>query len=285
MHIRTTGRWTALAGAAMIAAGVLATVQIGAADPASAVAGLYRVMSDVAPSDSRQAKSAVAHCAPGHRIVGGGGWVDDYDAGQVVLTELRPFDGGTAPDGFAVTAAEPTGGFDGVWWLQAYALCAPQLAGHVIVEETTAESTATFQTEAAGCPSGKKVVGTGSRVNGRISELGLHLSRAAGPLDISRSAARERSSTYPGLWSLTSYAICANPIAGAVADGVLDTSGNGGPFACANGQVHAVGGGGGLTDTGPYFLQILYPFSDLETVQVYMTGMPPGGVSIQAICA
>jgi hypothetical protein len=281
--MRIRNRWGALIAAATIAAGAISTVQLGTAAPAGAVPGLYQRASDVAPSDSRPVKIAVAYCDNGHRVVGGGGWAHDFGANQVVLTELRPFDGSTS-DGFAVTAEEPASGFSGSWWLQAYAICAPQLAGHEIVEETTTTSNSTFKTEAAGCPAGKKVVGTGSKVIGRAGELGLHLSRAAGPLDISRSSARKRTSAYPGTWSLTSYAICANPI-GAVTEGVLETSGDSGSHSCTSGRAHSVGGGGGLTDIGAYFLQTVFPSSDMESVLVHMTGMPPGGISVQTVCA
>jgi hypothetical protein len=156
-------------------------------------------------------------------------------------------------------------------------IASPPVAG-------TSPASPTFLATAAVCPSGKQVTGTGSRIVNSGGQVGLQLNRASGPLDISRSTARERANGYAGLWTLTSYAICANPV-GLVAEGTL-TNSSGTSFTCPTSthRVHSVGGGGSLVDSGPVFLRLLYPFSNLRTVQVFMTGPPIGGMAIQAVC-
>src|SRR5262245_19124139 len=192
MSRKKPSRWVALVGAGTIVAGVFVAVQVAGAAPAAAVPGLHRVESEVEPSDSRSHKQATAYCPTGEQVVGGGGWVYDFGAGEVVLTRLQPLDGGAGKDAYAISAEEPPTGFAGVWWLQAYALCSPPLPGHGIVVDWTDPSSSTFKTEDAVCTNGRRVIGTGAQVNFGLGYVGLHLSRAAGPLDISRASARER---------------------------------------------------------------------------------------------
>lgn len=281
--MKTQSRWVAWAGVVATMAAAVVTVQIIGSTPAAAVPGLHRVFAEALPHDSRPVKQAIARCGPGEQVVGGGAIIDDFFGFQVVLTELRPFDGGGQPDGYVATAQEPAAGFTGGWQFGAIALCASPVAGHVIVSDTTDLNSSTFKANAAVCPAGKLVTGTGSRIDNAGGQVGLHLNRSSGPRDISRSSARERANGYSGDWSLTSYAICANPIAGMTEEGEL-APGGAANFRCPSGRVHSVGGGGGLVDSGPFFLKGLFMNADLTIVTVAMTGAPAGGTVVQAIC-
>jgi hypothetical protein len=136
------------------------------------------------------------------------------------------------------------------------------------------------------CPSGKRVIGTGSRIINSGGRVGLQLSRASGPLDISRSTARERAGGYIDSWSLTSYAICVNPVNVQVRNQL--ESGNSGFVCCQdncalpNIRVHSAGGGGSLVDTGASFLHTVVP--EGTRVVVFMTGRLSNGIVVQAIC-
>lgn len=292
MHSSRTRRWAALAATVSTVLGLQVAIQVVRATPAAAVPSLDLFVSPVVGPDSSPQKSARALCPAGEQVVGGGGWADDGGARTVMLTELRPADGvpGATPDSYWVFAQEPSTGFDRNWSLTAYAMCAaahPEsnyriLRGAVAVApaQTFAAATSTA------CPNGQQVVGTGAgirniAVTGRV---GLQLSRPSGPLDISRATARETGSGYDGNWELHSWAICRNA-ADLVVEGTLSGTGTG-TYTCSNPQheVHSVGGGGSLTDSGPVWLQGLYPVTGLRTVRVVMTGPPAGGMAVQAIC-
>src|SRR4029453_1930338 len=100
----------------------------------------------------------------------------------------------------------------------------------------------------------------------------LQLNRTSGPLDISRAAGRESVIGYAGQWNLHSFAVCAQPqgqihASDTVAAGARTTN------YCSNGlYTHGAGGGGGLTDGGPVWLQEIYPHYDLRGVDVALTG-------------
>jgi hypothetical protein len=253
------------------------------ASPAAAVTGLERRISvDQAPN-TEPGKTATAFCQPGDVVVGGGAWADDFGANRVMLTQLQPVKGGSTTLDRFVAGAQAPPGFNGSWDLTAYALCADPLDGHQIVSHVTDPASPTFLATAAECPGAKLTIGTGSRILTPARRVGLQLSRPSGPLDISRSTAREIVGGNPDNWRLVSYAICTDPIPGVAVRGTL-TNTAGGFFRCPSGYVHAVAGGGSLTDPGPVFLQVMYPFQDLRSVQVFMTGPAIGGIAVQAVC-
>lgn len=259
----------------------LAAIAVFVAGPAAAVPGLGWHSSDFVSGNNSDPRTATAFCPAGQQVIGGGAAVNDA-TNQVFLTRLEPIHGGTR-DRY-VASAEARFGFEGPWSLQAYAICANPLAGYQIVSRTVSPTppAATFAATAAVCPSGKRVIGTGSRILNSRGVVGLQLSRASGPLDISRSTARERSNTPINNWSLTSYAICANPVglqgeSAVVANASLTIH-------CSTGKLHSGGGGGGLVDSGPVFLKQVFVDPFLDFVSVEMTGVPTVGMVAQAIC-
>ena len=276
--------WPSLVALATLSVGIA----IAHASPASAVAGLQRTQSPAAAPSTTSFKTRIASCPSGTVVIGGGGGIYNAPAAQVRLTSLQPVHS-TSGDRFEVRAETATG-FVGPWSLLAYAICANRLPGYEIRSGTTTLSSSTFKATSAACPSGKRVIGTGASVlnsSGQftgVNQVGLQLVRAAGPLDIARGTAREDANGYSGSWQVRSFAVCVNTLAGAAVAGQL-VSGSGGTASCTSGRVHGAGGGGSLTDSGPYFLRAVIPSSNLSSVTTSMTGVPVGGTGIQAICA
>ena len=76
------------------------------------------------------------------------------------------------------------------------------------VETTTATNSGLAKATTIACPSGKRLIGGGARVN-PTNAAGVALSHSFPDNDnVYRAAAREIVAT-PGQWSLTAYAICA----------------------------------------------------------------------------
>jgi hypothetical protein len=276
----------ALTGATYLASGPAAAAPTA---PAASPPSLRKVTSNGTGFQSDSTRTETAVCGANERVVGGGALINDLDANQVRLSGIYPDRSGVF---FRAVADEPAAGFSGQWDFEAYALCAPLsgLPGYQVVTSPAAFTTGTFQSRSRACEGGRKVIGTGAAVANGGRHVGLQLNRASGPLDISRATARVDTDEYDRSWTVISYAICIFPISGQNADGDVrpGPSGDG----CCNNQtgtyVHGPGGGGGLTDGGPVFLQTVYPYGSLRSVMVVMTGkLYPhiGGMVASAVCA
>jgi hypothetical protein len=266
-------------------------IQAVAATPAAAAPppGMIRTVSADKPANSDPSQIAIAFCPEGMLVTGGGAFIWGGN-GKVRLTRLQPFHFRSA-NYYATAAEEPDTGYDGEWRLQAYAICVAsyRVPGY---EETlpraeTDESSSAFQTTSVGCPGNKKVIGTGAIIRHANGQVGLHLVRPAGPLDIARASAREDADGYAQDWSLVVYAVCADRIESAAVYGTVGPPGNsGGTIECPPGKfVYSVGGGGGLVESGPVHLWASYMDGSLTRASVSMTGPPNGGPAIGAICA
>jgi hypothetical protein len=151
----------------------------------------------------------------------------------------------------------------------------------------------TFKTAAAKCRnSTDKVLGTGAAVLTTSERVGLQLSRASKPRDISRATAREDTDAggYNGTWRVRSYAVCApvSLVPDVHVEAQLFPPNGNAPTAqhsveCKQGDVVGVGGGGGLTESGAFWLQSLYPDVG-QRVTFVVTGQHPSTVG-QAVCA
>ncbi len=144
-------------------------------------------------------------------MIGGGGIVDsDGDGSDVWITSLRPLN-----YSFQVTAVETDSGFAGTWWLRAFAICADPLPGLQIVSSTRPASSLSSQTHQAACPDGKRILGAGGRVNNTSGQVALRTVNTNVPAaNKALVAGHEDGDGYTGTWSVTAYAICANPVAG-----------------------------------------------------------------------
>jgi hypothetical protein len=256
---------------------------IDAVPAAAALPGIYRVASVNSGTSVSPTKGRIAQCRPGDFVIGGGGWADDFGANQVMLTHLVPFHGGTSGDSYYAEAAAPPGSTV-AWNLTAYAICAPGLdpAYYRRVEGPVKRMSDTFTDVTASCPGSTLAVGGGAAIEGGRGEVGLQLVRLSGPRDISRATGREDASGFRDEWTLQAYALCYKPSGLTLTNTIVP--GPGLDLPCPLGKVHSFGGGGGLVDGGPVFLNVLYPFDGLPRVQVFMTGSIPGGMVIQRVC-
>jgi len=275
---------------------IIGGLQLTTPRPAMAVSGVHRTVSLVTPANANPTKSAIAECPYGQHVIGGGASV--YDGGRklVRLTALWPVSSsnGSSKDTFFVGAEAPNLRQDFNSSVTAYAMCADvsSLTGYRIVPGSVASLNA-FQTAAARCPTGTVAFGAGASVYGEgatgfaSGQVGLQLNRTSGPLDISRASARTSAFGYGGRWTLNSYAICAQPRGQIHAESTLGDAGAA-DDTCKSGVTHGPGGGGGLTDGGPAWLQTIYPSLDAKTVHVSLTGpLYPsiGGTVAHQTCA
>jgi hypothetical protein len=216
---KATGR-AALAGAMVLATGLLVAVQWATARPASAVPTLHKVSGPSSAINSVSPKQARAECPLGERVVGGGGSVlqnTNIPFKGLALTRLQPIHPATGKDSYEVTGSEVGAPTTANWFVTAYALCAdpgqwpggnPNLQ---IVPVTSSPSTQTVQTATAGpCPSGQRVIGTGAQINNPGGQVVLQVARVDINGGIARAQAHAVAATYPSPWSVTSYAVCAN---------------------------------------------------------------------------
>jgi hypothetical protein len=209
----SAGRGTALVAALVLIAGALIAVQLAAAKPAAAVPGLIRIQGDVSATDPAPAKTVRANCPAGLRVVGGGGWAFNttrVDEAKVALTALVPVHPATGVDYYEVSGQAVNRSTNSNWWLQAWALCANPIDGLSIQPVTSGAKAADVQ---AICPAGQAPIGGGGRVNTPAGHVSLQGVSANGARVVTWAA--PDTAAYTGTWTLTSYAICARPLAGA----------------------------------------------------------------------
>ena len=203
----------------------------------------------------------------------------------VFLNELRPTIYGEA---FEVGASEMAPGYDGSWQLVGYAVCAERPSGYTIQIGNSGWAKATYKSSyTPNCPAFLKVFGAGGEVHAPNGQAGLTLVRPDDALTIGRAAARVAASGFSDQWSVTSYAICADPQPGQQYVGTLAKNWNAAVGCPAGMKVEGIGGGGGLVDLGPYYLRKIAPYevNGNTGAAAEMTGTPNGGMVIQATCS
>jgi hypothetical protein len=279
-HLRARRTVSALGAAACLLFASVA-VQVTTAGAAAAVPGLIRVYA-VSPPQSIGAQDQNAICPAGRQVIGGGASVSDNQNNKVFLTESYPSGDRT----WHVRAAAELPGWDGVWNLTAYAICAAPMDGYELHWGNSGPGAATFKTTfTTGCPKGTKVLSAGGRVNADHGGAGLTMIRPDGPLSIGRASARVARAGYANSWSVDSFAICAVPPPGLQNLGFI-AQGHAALQSCPHTTTLAgIGGGGGLVDLGPYYLRALAPNADLNGAYVEMSGFQQGGTLVQTSCA
>ena len=207
-------RWGATAATALVVAGVPLAIQVfGQGAASTSTVPSAQVTSALTAFDSTPAKSAVAQCPAGKRVIGGGGRVNG--AQHVVITRQEPVHV-AAGDSFAVDAREDEVGFGGSWAVQAFAICSAPVAGLQIVSATSASSSNAFTSLSASCPGGKFALGGGGRINGGNGQVDLStLAEGASVSSRTTAAGTEDLNGFAGTYSVTAFAVCAT---GAFAD-------------------------------------------------------------------
>jgi hypothetical protein len=288
--------------AVMLAAAVAVTaaVQLVVASTASAIDGWERRTFGGHHNDQPYKINSAQCSSTSKRLVGGGAFIDDGDRKRVRLVGLIPqTSDGQFPDTFTVIAEAPDLFSNYDWHVTAYIICvdADEVPDHQIVPDwvDVPSTGGPFAHTSARCPSGTIAYSAGGQVvaggHGTFSHaagrIGLQMNRTSRPQDISRIAARERSELTTLPWTLASYAVCAEPPATMKIRGA-ENPGDGAIAYCDKGwDVIGPGGGGGLIDGGPVWLQSIQPLRT-QGVHVRMTGpLRPsiGGMVAHMSCA
>ncbi|HEX8102612.1 MAG TPA: hypothetical protein VF533_08375 [Solirubrobacteraceae bacterium] len=169
----------------------------------TAVAG-SEVVRAAGPDGSSAARSAVAACPPGKRVLGAAGRVAGA-ANQLVLTGLRP---DSALSSVTATAHEDETGTAEAWHVDVIAVCAPPPPGLQRVAATTYSGSEEFARASATCPTGEHLIGTGARIGGGAGQVGIDDLRPDAALTRTTVTATEDETGSNADWSATAYAIC-----------------------------------------------------------------------------
>ena len=190
---------------AVVVGAALTALVVGAGSASASTVPRPVIRSALTQFDSNPgAKTARAQCPAGTRVIGGGGRVN---GGQhVVITRQQPIH--STLDSFVVSAIEDQVGTAQSWAVQAFAICSVPLPGLEIVSATGAAGSSGFQGKNADCSPGKNVLGVGGRINHGAGQVSLN-TQALFPQRAS-AGGLEDSDGFGGLWSVTTYAVCAN---------------------------------------------------------------------------
>lgn len=276
-----------VAGAALL----LGAQVVFGAQPAAALPGLQRIVERSA-TDSVSPKNVTALCPDGKRVIGGGGRVfapAAADSSKVMVIRLEPLNT-VNQSGYIAGGVEVAPGITGDWWVEAVAICAPTPAGHEIVQaDTTPSSAATQQTLARCTSSGKRVFGTGARIQNGGGQVTLQLTRADAGRGFARATAKEDADGFTGNWILSAFAVCADNLPGFTQEGRITATTPADVKSIAhecpdgtfvhNAAVASSGTPGGLDTTPPgVALQAVFPAAGLRSAQIRMVETTPNSV-------
>ncbi|GLY21804.1 hypothetical protein [Micromonospora sp. NBRC 101691] len=204
-------------GLVIVLAGALVGVVAPASPASAAVPGLMRI-SATSSFTSNNFQSVTAVCPVG-KVLLGAGYEIIGAAGEVTVDDFRPSGSATtAPTSVYVGAYEIDELAD-PWMVKAYAVCADPVAGLVRIAVTNAYDSADVHSVVASCPTGKVLTGTGFEMQevvgkGIVDDLRPNGTSATAPTSVDVRA--YEADPFFGPWTLTAYAICANPLPGLV---------------------------------------------------------------------
>ena len=170
----------------------------------------YVVVSASSPVGSPATASVTANCPAGLQVLGTGGTVFP-GRGVVLLTAIIPSPV-VSPTSVTAAGAEIAGGFGGGWNVQAWAICAAPVAGHVVVVTTSVIDSTSPKTQISNCPAGRPVHGLGFQFGGGTGEILLNAAFPNPPAPVGTNVpvvASEDQSGFAGNWGVRSFAICA----------------------------------------------------------------------------
>jgi hypothetical protein len=195
----------------VVAGLAVATGLIGVAPASAAVPGLQYVATH-SGFDSVVYKSVTVSCPAGLRVVGAGFELTGA-VGSVVLDDFIPSTTSvTVGAGEIVGAGEPSDGTTASWSVGATAVCASPPPGLQIVSQPSSFGPGGARQATATCPAGKQLIGAGSSLSngfGQISVKALDISTTA-----ATASAIDDEDGYSGPWSVSAYAVCADPLPG-----------------------------------------------------------------------
>lgn len=211
--MRTLKNASRTVGALALIAGLLVAVQAVAPAPAAAALPGAAARSAQSAFDSEPAKTIQATCPPGTRVTGGSGRVTG-NTSHVVLTRMQPrhTNNPDVPDTYIVTAIEDETAPDEQWAVTAFALCADPLPGQTIVSSRSPTDSGNSEREIVDCPAGRRVIGSGVRINGGSGQVHVTEMTPGGFANGRTSTfvdAQENNDGFGGDWSLDAFAVCA----------------------------------------------------------------------------
>ncbi|WP_129575819.1 MULTISPECIES: hypothetical protein [Sorangium] len=185
------------------------------ASPASAaVPGYERVINNSA-HDSVFTKSVTVTCPAGKKVLGTGARVYNRDNNpgfaSVVLDDIRP---NATLTSLTVTGYEDAAGTSGNWEVWAIANCADPIPGLERVQAVSASDSLLTKTVVATCPSGKMVVGSGGEITNGLGRVMIDDLRPDSLLSSVTVTGYEDALGTTNNWTVTAYAICADPLPG-----------------------------------------------------------------------
>jgi hypothetical protein len=183
------------------------------------------------------------------------------------------------------------GSFAGNWSLAGRGICTTPLPGLEDVEATSATNSDSSKSVPVSCPAGKRVVGAGGRLTFEGTGLALNKVEPNASLTAVTAGGQELEGGHAGNWSVTVYAICANPPPGlqlVTAEGPFDSDEIQRVTADCPAGKHLLGTGGSVF--GRVVLDDLRPHGALKSVTVTGIEEEAGNITgwfprAHAICA
>jgi hypothetical protein len=170
--------------------------------------GLQLVSDTSTPSSGTIAGSAGVTCPSGKRVVGAGGEITG-GGGDVVLTHFKP--NGALTNVSAAGNLDAPSGAAFPWSVTAVAVCASPPPGLELVSITGEPDSDSAAGITASCPSSKNLLGTGADIVNGGGEVVLDDVRPGPALTSVSVTGLEQETGSARTWSLSAFAICANP--------------------------------------------------------------------------
>ncbi len=253
-----------------VAGGVFAGLQVASAATAAAVGTVQVIAGQVSVSNSLSPKFAPE---------------------RVVLSEMRPAPSTTGGrDTFEAGAFELSPGTNANWSLQAFAVCAPPIAGlHLVVGRSISSNS--LQRALVDCGSNNEAIyGVGSRILGANGQATL-IGETSETSHQALAQAREDVDGFSGIWELDVFAVCGPfPVNYGTSFGLSSLNPTSDPVQvafsrCGSGKLLGMGAEivNAIPGTG---LQVVFPGSPIESsgVEATPTNATWGPTTVQGIC-
>jgi hypothetical protein len=187
----------------------LIATMLGSAGTASAVQlpGLQRVAATSATNS--QSKSVTASCPFDYRVLNASGEITG-GLGQVVLDDLTPNQSLTS---VTATGFEDQSGTTASWSITAYAICARPIPGLGRVSHTSTPGSYTWTYDIWLCPHPRERLGIGADITGGVGEVSFAYLFSTSAIGVHSQAIEDQDGTSSN-WSVNSYLICADQVAG-----------------------------------------------------------------------
>ena len=159
-------------------------------------------------------KTLTTECPTGQQVVSGWGSQSgsvDQTLPQVDVDRIVP---NAALTSVTIAGVEGEGGQSSDWAVQTTVWCANQLPGLERVAATSASNSGSAKAVVATCPAAKRVVGVGGEITGGGGQVILDDVVPGAALTKAEAKGVEDQNGFSSSWSVTAYAICANPPAG-----------------------------------------------------------------------